>query len=129
LQLLGCARSFPARFILVGAMNPCPCGWRGDGHESCTCSAAQIARYMAPVSGALLDRMDLIALVPRVSLKELRSSAGESSETVVRRIVAAWAFQHERCGRLNAALENREARIHSPCRDQRPQGRPHHCGS
>ncbi|HEV8578730.1 MAG TPA: ATP-binding protein [Thermoanaerobaculia bacterium] len=109
---LGRARTFPARFILVGAMNPCPCGWRGDGRESCSCSDKQVARYLSPASGALLDRMGLIVPVPRLSLKELRSSAGESSEMVARRIAAAWAVQHERCGKHNAALDTVAVRLH-----------------
>ena len=110
MQGLGRTRSFPSRFILIGAMNPCPCGWRGDARGGCTCSAQEVARYLRPISGALLDRMDLIVLVPHLSLKELRSGAGESSETVARRIAVAQAFQHERCGRLNAALDTSAVR-------------------
>jgi magnesium chelatase family protein len=112
LQGLGRTRSFPSRFILIGTMNPCPCGWRGDARGACTCSAQEVLRYLRPISGALLDRMDLIVLVPHLSLKELRSSAGESSETVAERIVSAWRLQHERCSRLNAALSTTAVRFH-----------------
>ncbi len=102
---LGRTRSFPARFILIAAMSACPCGWRLNARESCRCSAEEIRGYFYPVSGAILDRIDLIVTVPSVTLKELRSSAGESSETVARRVARARAFQHERCGRPNSSLE------------------------
>jgi magnesium chelatase family protein len=106
------SRSYPARFILLAAMNPCPCGWRGDDREPCRCSPREVARYLRPLSGAVLDRIDLCIPVPCVSLKELRSSAGECSESVARRVAAARAIQHERCGRLNAALDTLAVRIH-----------------
>ena len=117
LQGLGRRRSFPARFILIGAMNPCPCGWRGNG-DSCSCSPRDISRYLHPLSGAVLDRMDLIVAVPAVSLKELRSGAGECSETVAQRIARARSVQHERCGRLNAALPTAAVRFHCRLDDQ-----------
>jgi magnesium chelatase family protein len=79
---LGRTRRFSARFILIATMNACPCGRRHDHREPCRCSPEEIRRYLYPLSGALLDRFDLIVEVPSVSLKELRSSAGESSETV-----------------------------------------------
>ncbi|HEX9942991.1 MAG TPA: ATP-binding protein [Thermoanaerobaculia bacterium] len=114
LQGLGRSRSYPAQFALVGALNPCPCGWHGDDREPCWCSPQEVARYLRPLAGAVVDRVDLIVLVPRVSLKELRSSAGESSETVARRVAMARKVQMERRGRLNAALDI--AAVHRYCR-------------
>jgi magnesium chelatase family protein len=112
LQGLGRSRSLPARFILIGAMNPCPCGWRNDDREPCRCSKREVARYLRPLAGTVLDRIDLIVLVPRVSLKELRSSAGECSDTVARRVARARKIQVDRCGRLNAALSVAAVRLH-----------------
>ncbi len=112
LQGLGRSRSYPAQFILIGAMNPCPCGWRDDDREPCRCSPREVARYLRLLSGAVLDRIDLLIPVPRVSLKELRSGAGESSETVARRVTAARAIQRERCGRLNASLDMAAVRLY-----------------
>jgi magnesium chelatase family protein len=112
LQGLGRSRSYPARFILIGAMNPCPCGWQGNGREPCRCSKREVHRYLRPLSGAVMDRIDVFVSVPRVSLKELRSSAGESSETVARRVAAAWRIQEERAGRLNASLGLSAVHLH-----------------
>jgi magnesium chelatase family protein len=89
---------FPARFSLLAAMNPCPCGHLGDPRYSCRCPPPLIERYRGRVSGPLLDRIDLHVEVPAVSLKELRSSAGEGTETVARRVAAARAVQAGRFG-------------------------------
>jgi magnesium chelatase family protein len=89
---------FPARFSLLAAMNPCPCGHLGDPRYSCRCPPPLIERYRGRISGPLLDRIDLHVEVPAVSLKELRSSAGESTETVARRIAAARGTQLDRFG-------------------------------
>ena len=89
---------FPARFSLLAAMNPCPCGHLGDPRYSCRCPPPLVERYRGRVSGPLLDRIDLHVEVPAVSLKELRSSAGESTETVARRVAAARAAQLDRFG-------------------------------
>ena len=90
--------AFPARFSLLAAMNPCPCGHLGDPRYSCRCPPPLVERYRGRVSGPLLDRIDLHVEVPAVSLKELRSSAGESTETVAQRVAAARALQAERFG-------------------------------
>ncbi|HEX2164405.1 MAG TPA: YifB family Mg chelatase-like AAA ATPase, partial [Thermoanaerobaculia bacterium] len=74
---------YPARFALLAACNPCPCGYLGDPRRECRCTPGAIERYRGKVSGPLLDRIDLHLEVPAVSLKELRSSAGESTEVVV----------------------------------------------
>lgn len=97
---------FPARFQLVAAMNPCPCGWAGDRSGRCRCSAENIARYRARISGPLLDRIDLHLQVPRLSPAELRNDApdGESSAAVRARVMAARIRQHQRAGKANAHL-------------------------
>ena len=100
---------FPARFQLVAAMNPCPCGYAGDPAGRCRCTPDQVARYRSRISGPLLDRIDLILEVPRLEAAELRQSAvGESSTCVRERVVAARARQLARAGKPNAWLGNRE---------------------
>ena len=97
---------FPARFSLLAAMNPCPCGHLGDPRYDCRCPPPLVERYRGRVSGPLLDRIDLHVEVPAVSLKELRSSAGESTETVAARIAIARAVQLERFGARKATPNN-----------------------
>jgi magnesium chelatase family protein len=80
---------FPARFQLVATMNLCPCGARGDPAVECTCSAQRLARYRDKLSRALLDRFDLVVAVPRARAHELAGAAGEPSEAVRGRVVAA----------------------------------------
>jgi magnesium chelatase family protein len=100
---------FPARFQLVAAMNPCPCGHSGDPAGRCRCTPDQVSRYRSRISGPLLDRIDLKLEVPRVNHAELRSSRpGESSAVVRDRVVAARARQQTRAGKANAWLSNRE---------------------
>ncbi len=84
------AVSYPARFMLVGAMNPCPCGWYGDPLSRCRCAPGQIERYRSRISGPLLDRIDLHIEVPAVRPEELQHRLpGEPSERVRGRVVAA----------------------------------------
>ncbi|MCE5233745.1 MAG: YifB family Mg chelatase-like AAA ATPase [Mizugakiibacter sp.] len=102
---------FPARFQLVAAMNPCPCGYAGDPRGRCSCTPEQIARYRGRISGPLLDRIDLTVEVPRVPLAELgavRNAADEDSTTVRARVIAARRHQIARAGRPNAQLGTRE---------------------
>lgn len=88
---------YPARFLLVAAMNPCLCGRLGDGTDRCTCDTARIARYRACISGPLLDRIDLHVEVSAVPFEDLaREADGESSAAVRRRVIAARALQGER---------------------------------
>jgi len=96
---------YPARFQLVAAMNPCPCGWAGDRSNRCLCSEERITRYRARVSGPLLDRIDLHINVNRMDAVELRESTplGEPSASVRSRVEAAHARQQARGG-LNAHL-------------------------
>ncbi|MEN1971813.1 YifB family Mg chelatase-like AAA ATPase [Luteimonas sp. MJ204] len=105
---------FPARFQLVAAMNPCPCGWAGDASGRCQCSTDVVQRYRMRVSGPLLDRIDLHVDVPRVSPAELRPDAphGESSAAVRERVVAARSVQLERAGVLNAHLDQSATGTH-----------------
>jgi len=101
---------FPARFQLLAAMNPCPCGWAGDPGGHCNCSAEQVGRYRARISGPLLDRIDLQLEVPRVPAAELRGDGarGEDSATVRARVIAARARQLARGGCANAHLSQQQ---------------------
>ena len=101
----GCA-SFPARALLVGAMNPCACGWLGHPKRGCRCTPTDLARHAARVSGPVLDRLDLQIEVPALTSAELlAASAGEASAIVRERVVASRARQRAR-GSLNAQLPN-----------------------
>ncbi|UXI68457.1 YifB family Mg chelatase-like AAA ATPase [Tahibacter amnicola] len=101
---------FPARFQLVAAMNPCPCGYAGDPRGNCTCSPDAVQRYRGRVSGPLLDRIDLRLEVPRLPLGELHgvTGGGESTAVVAARVLAARDRQMQRAGKPNGALGNRE---------------------
>jgi magnesium chelatase family protein len=89
--------SFPARFVLVAAMNPCPCGYLGDSRRACRCPPTRLRQYRARISGPLLDRIDLHIEVPRVSLDAIAGDKdGESSESVRGRVIAAREMQTER---------------------------------
>jgi magnesium chelatase family protein len=89
--------TFPARFMLAAAMNPCPCGFFGDSTRECHCSPPQIQRYVSKISGPLIDRIDIHIEVPAVKYKELRgASAAEDSATVRERVLRARARQIER---------------------------------
>lgn len=98
---------FPARFQLVAAMNPCPCGWAGDISARCRCSSDAITRYRARISGPLLDRIDLHVDVPRLPPAALRPDApeGESSGHIRQRVIDARQRQLDRAGVTNAALD------------------------
>jgi magnesium chelatase family protein len=103
---------FPARFVLVAAMNPCPCGFRGDDRRPCRCTPAQIAKYCGRLSGPLRDRIDLIVEVPAVPVTAIADGApGESSAVVRERVCTARRVQQSRYGangpRTNAGLRGR----------------------
>jgi len=88
---------FPARFVLVAAMNPCPCGFLGDEQRVCRCTPDQIARYRGRLSGPLRDRIDLIVDVPAVPVQAIMDTQrGESSARVRARVCAARAVQRAR---------------------------------
>ncbi len=96
---------YPAKFQLVAAMNPCPCGYLGHPHKPCRCTPESIARYRSKISGPLLDRIDLTIEVPSLSAAELmQQEAGESSADVLARVNAARQTQYARQGKVNAAL-------------------------
>ena len=100
---------FPARFQLVAAMTPCPCGYLGDAERRCACGQEQVRRYRARVSGPLIDRIDLHIEVPRLAHRVLRGDvAEESSATVRARVCAARDRQLQRAGKPNSALGVRE---------------------
>jgi magnesium chelatase family protein len=102
---------FPARFQLVAAMNPCPCGWLGESAGRCRCTQEQVQRYRARISGPLLDRIDIQLHVGRLPQSELLAqdaAAGESSATVRARVCAARERQLQRAGKPNHLLEPRE---------------------
>lgn len=107
--------NFPARFQVVGAMNPCPCGYSGHPTIECQCTPQQVARYRSKISGPLLDRFDLHVEVPVQGGDVLmrQGGDGETSATVRERVLAARARQAER-GCLNAALSGRD--LQSACR-------------
>jgi magnesium chelatase family protein len=103
--------SFPSQFMLVGAMNPCPCGYFGDAVRVCRCTPQQIARYGARLSGPLRDRLDLTVPVAAMPARELTEAAGGEPSAVIRtRVVAARARQLERSGALNCRLHGRRLR-------------------
>jgi magnesium chelatase family protein len=89
--------TFPANFMLVAAMNPCPCGYHGDPTKNCTCSASTVARYQQRISGPLLDRIDIFADVPRVEYEKLTEEVvAEGSDEVRERVEASRERQRER---------------------------------
>ncbi len=105
---------FPARFQLVAAMNPCPCGWAGDPSGRCLCNDEMIRRYRHRLSGPLLDRIDLHVEVPRLPPTALRPEApgGEASARVRARVVAARTRQLARAGAANAHLDQGQTQAH-----------------
>lgn len=104
---------FPARFQLLGAMNPCPCGYLGSAHHACRCTPDQVARYQAKLSGPLMDRIDLHVEVPALAQDELLDApVGETSATVQARSVQARARAIERQGCANMALQGQAIERH-----------------
>lgn len=110
--------TFPASFMLVAAMNPCPCGYYGDMKRECRCTPLQLERYRQRISGPLLDRIDLHVEAPAIAYKELAEMQfGESSASIRERIVAARTRQQERFSiknktRCNARMTPTELRTH-----------------
>ncbi|HEY0332225.1 MAG TPA: YifB family Mg chelatase-like AAA ATPase [Stenotrophomonas sp.] len=103
----GVQADFPARFQLVAAMNPCPCGWAGDSSGRCRCGAEAVRRYRSRISGPLLERIDLHVEVPRLPARAMRTDGpkGENSQTVRARVLLARERQWARAGCLNAHLD------------------------
>ncbi|MFC1726404.1 ATP-binding protein [candidate division KSB1 bacterium] len=111
--------TFPANFMLSAAMNPCPCGYFTDPVNDCTCTSAQIQKYLARVSGPLLDRIDIHLEVPAVKYKDLASkSNGEKSEEIRSRVEKARNIQLNRYRDkkniyFNSQMESKD--IHEYC--------------
>lgn len=109
--------TFPANLMLVAAMNPCPCGFRGDPRRRCHCNPMSIERYTGRISGPLLDRMDIHIEVPAVPFRELADkSVGTTSDTMRAQVLRAREIQQQRLGRsslkLNGRLSPSEIRRH-----------------
>ena len=118
--------AFPARFTLVAAANPCPCGFAGDALRRCTCREDRLQTYQAKLTGPLLDRVDIRLVIPRLTKRELLGEQpGESSAAVRERVERARARQRRRYarfglpnnGQLTGPLARREARISADARD------------
>ncbi len=116
--------TFPAEFMLVAALNPCPCGFRTDPRRECHCNTAQIEKYIGKISGPLLDRIDIHIEVPAVPFKELASQqAGTSSSDMRSQVVQARRRQQQRfsgtASRSNAHMTSRQirqyCRLNEPC--------------
>ncbi|MCC6446449.1 MAG: YifB family Mg chelatase-like AAA ATPase [Armatimonadetes bacterium] len=110
--------TYPAQFMLVSAMNPCPCGFFGDPLRQCACAPQQIHRYLQKVSGPLLDRIDIHIEVPRLKQEELlRPLQGEGSQAIRQRIEAARRRQAKRfqAGRLHCNARMTERHLHECC--------------
>jgi magnesium chelatase family protein len=107
--------TFPANFMLVAALNPCPCGYRGDTRRQCHCTPPQVERYMSKISGPLLDRIDIHIEVPAVAFRELSGTTpGTSSADMRRQVLAAREIQKARFAdsrtRYNAGMPHRQTR-------------------
>ena len=109
--------TYPASFMLVAAMNPCPCGYLSDPKHSCRCSYQQIHRYRSKISGPLLDRIDIHVEVPAVPYKDLmQESYAEPSKNIRQRVAAARKIQSHRFSRskiyCNAQMSSRQIKTH-----------------
>ncbi len=102
------AAQFPARFQLVAAMNPCPCGWRGHPVRTCSCTPDQVARYAGKISGPLLDRIDLHVVLPPSDPVWMAAPPGEPSAAVRERVMRCRERQYARQGKANADLAGAE---------------------
>ena len=119
---------FPARFQLIAAMNPCPCGFLGDtGPKQCRCTEEQVARYRNKISGPLMDRIDMHIEVPRLppsiwnNGSDNNADSGESSATVRARVERAWQLQHLRSGCANALLQGKALEQHCALKETSQQ--------
>jgi magnesium chelatase family protein len=119
--------TYPAGFMLISAMNPCPCGYFGDHNHECKCSGTEIQRYMSRISGPLMDRIDIHVTVPSVKFKELSSeTSGEKSSIIRKRINNARQHQLERFKKeptifSNAHMESRDIRKYCKIDDKSQQ--------
>ncbi len=112
--------TFPCRFMLVAAMNPCPCGYRGDPRRECRCLSTQVQNYRSRISGPLLDRIDIHIEVPSVRYQDLSGiQRGDSSSVIRERVAAARRVQQERFRghrrvTCNAGMGAKEVQAHAP---------------
>lgn len=115
--------TFPAKFILIAAKNPCPCGYLTDPAKNCVCSTSQIQRYNKKISGPLLDRIDLHIEVPRLKYEKLENKqVAESSEEIKKRVEKARKIQRERFDEsktmTNSEMKVKEIKIYCPIDDE-----------
>jgi len=116
--------TYPSKFMLVGAMNPCPCGYFGDNNHDCTCNPGQIQKYMSKISGPLMDRIDIHIEVPAVKFKDLSSEpTGEKSNMIRQRVNRTRMIQLERYKNepdmyCNAHMESKDLRKYCPLTDK-----------
>ena len=96
---------FPADFVMIGASNPCPCGYLGDSSRQCTCSPGQIARYRAKLSGAMADRIDICVEITRIGYSSLKDTGGLSSEQMKKTVTDVRYMQMEKRGMLNGQMK------------------------
>ena len=108
--------NFPARFLLVAAMNPCPCGYFSDSQKNCRCSANEVFRYQKKISGPLLDRIDIQIEVPRIKIEELRKPhKDDSGGEIKKKILKTLEIQKQRFSktnpkiRLNSEMSSKQA--------------------
>ena len=102
---------FPARFQLIAAMNPCPCGYLGDASSRCHCTEEQVRRYQHKISGPLLDRIDMVIEVnsiPEAIIEQTKDPSIETSSEVRKRVITAFNRQLERNGKINNELKNND---------------------
>jgi magnesium chelatase family protein len=110
--------TYPAQFMMVAAMNPCPCGYHGDTKQECTCSIFKIQKYMSKVSGPLLDRIDMHIEVPRLKFNEMTTDMPAESSTAVRarvnqaRVIQQERFQKEKHTYCNAHMQAKHLKKH-----------------
>lgn len=115
--------TFPAEFVLVAAMNPCPCGYRSDPRRACSCSPPQVEKYLSKISGPLLDRIDLHVEVPAVPFTQLAEAPpGPTSADILAQVLAARARQAERFGHkgpgVNGRMTPRQVRKYCPLKPE-----------
>jgi len=115
--------NFPARFQLIAAMNPCPCGYLNHPKINCRCSPEQIKRYRQKISGPLLDRIDLQVNVPANTQEVINppSQSGETSEVIKQRVSQARLYQQKRQGCLNGDLSSRQLTAYCALQDENRQ--------
>ncbi len=120
--------NFPASFLLVAALNPCPCGFKGSRIKECTCTQPQIQKYSRKVSGPIIDRIDIWLDVPQVKHEELSSTKleGESSEKIRARVLSARAKQAKRFADIktintNGEMGVKELKKYAPLTDSSTQ--------